>query len=363
MANAERAWESVSGADRFPEFDRHEGVFRMSDPASGLLGFIAIHSTAAGPAVGGTRYWHYASEEEAVRDVLRLSRAMSYKCALAGVPYGGGKAVIMADSRQPKSGAMLREYAERINALRGAFYTGEDVGIDQADVTALAEHSSFIIGRETMAGDPGPWASLGVFHAMAAAIDEARPGRAWRDVSVAIQGLGKVGLGLARLVSGAGGRLIAADINPAAVAAAVREFPGLRIVNAEDIHRQDADVFSPNALGGVIAERMISELRCYIVCGGANNQLASDESARLLYGRGILYIPDYVANAGGLIDVVDELSRDGYSRDRVLRRTAAIGGTVRRIVALSREQGKSPSEIADALGAKILEAAAAQRLA
>jgi len=342
---------SFDTISEFPEYDDHELVASISDERVGLRGFIALHNVTLGPATGGTRYWHYASGEEALKDALRLSRAMTYKCALAGVPYGGGKAVIMANDRVLKDEKFLKSYARKINLFKGNFYTGEDVGISQDDVNRLAKHSPYIVGRR--AGDSSPWAALGVFNALSAAMEEVFGSEDFENRAIAIQGLGKVGMGIAELVYACGGTIVAADIKGSAVKMAVKKFKHIKIVPPAEIHKQKVDVYSPNTLGGEINEKTINELRCSIVCGGANNQLKSDYYGAVLQRLGILYVPDYVANAGGLINLKAELDKRGYSKERVREKVLGIHDTVARIIALSKEKKKPTNEIADDLAKKI----------
>jgi len=289
----------TNNVSELPEFDNHELVASIDDKSVGLRGFIAIHNTNLGPATGGTRYLYYASEQEAVCDVLRLSRAMTYKCALAGVPYGGGKAVIMGRDHAFKDKRFIKAYARKINLLRGTFYTGEDVGVDQDDANQLAKYSPYIVGRKRLGGDPGPWAARGVFNALSAALKEVFGSEDLQNRTIAIRGLGKVGFGVAELVYARGGRIIAADIKESAVKFATQKLKNIKIVPSAEIHKQKVDVYSPNTLGGEINEKTINEFRCSIICGGANNQLKSDYNGAVLQRLGILYVPDYVANSGG----------------------------------------------------------------
>jgi leucine dehydrogenase len=344
-----------------PEFDNHEFVASIADESAGLKGFIAIHNTHLGPANGGTRYWHYTSETEALKDALRLSRAMTYKCALAGVPYGGGKGVLIGNGNLLKNERFLKAYAQKINLLKGTFYTGEDVGMDQDTVNRLAKYSPYITGLKKVGGDPAPWAALGVFIALQAALKEVFGSEDLRDRTIAIQGLGKVGFGLAQLISEKGGKIIAADIKDEAVKNATRKLKNIKIVSAKEIHRQKVDVYSPNTLGAEINERTINEFRCSIICGGANNQLKSDYYGGVLQRLGVLYIPDYVANAGGLINVAGELEKKGYSKERVREKVLGIRETVNKIIALSKEKKKPTNEVADDLARKIFAPSTAKR--
>jgi leucine dehydrogenase len=341
---------------KLPEFDNHELVSLIVDEATGLYGFIAIHNINLGPAVGGTRYWHYSGEHEALKDVLRLSRAMTYKCALAGVPYGGGKAVILGSQKAVKDDKFLKAYGRKINLLKGGFFTGEDVGVSQSDVDKLAKYSSYIIGHKGLAGDPSPWAALGVFNALLASVKEIFGNDDLQNRTIAIKGLGKVGFQLAQLIASNGGKIVAADINPEVAQAAAKKIKGLKLVHPKEIHRQKVDIYSPNALGAEINEYTMNGLRCHIVCGGANNQLQSDAYGSVLQRLGILYIPDYIANAGGLINVVAELDKKGYSKERVRRKVLGIRETVTRIIALAKEKKKPTNQVADELGRQIFHA-------
>ncbi|MBI2034073.1 MAG: Glu/Leu/Phe/Val dehydrogenase [Candidatus Liptonbacteria bacterium] len=338
---------------KLPEFNNHELVVVGVDAPSGLRSFIAIHNTNLGPAVGGTRYWQYHSEQAALSDALRLSRAMTYKCALVGVPYGGGKGVIIAHRNNPKKKRFLGAYIKRVNLLGGNFYTGEDVGLNGDDVAFMERRSRFVIGRQKLGGSPAPWAALGVFAAIQGAFESLFGGPAVGGRSFALKGIGKVGSILCRLLYERGARIIAADINPERVRWVRRHFRGVKIVSPAEIHRQKVDVFVPCALGGDLNKGTIRELHSQIVCGGANNQLTSSEDGVRLHERGVLYIPDYLAGAGGLINVVAELDRRGYSRKRVLRKVKAIRGTAKKIIKLSRRYNRPTSEIADGLAEKI----------
>lgn len=324
-------------------------VVAMSDVATGLKGFIVIHNTNLGPAVGGTRFRHYKNESEALTDALRLSKAMTYKCAMASVPYGGGKAVIMAPKRMtPKQKkALLVAYTKRLALLDGHFFTGEDVGIDVQDIETLAAHSDSIIGRPNIGGMPAYWAAVSVAVSMEAALHERFGSKSFNGRTFAVKGLGNVGMELCRIIHEKGGTVFAADIDPKRAQLARKKFPGIHIVSSARIHTQHVDVFAPCALGNELNEKTIKELNCAIVCGAANNQLYSAADGVHLYKRNILYIPDYVANAGGLINVVAELHADGYSEKRVAARVQHVGRTVREILARSRKRRLPTSVIAD----------------
>ncbi|OGE75531.1 MAG: hypothetical protein A3C85_03615 [Candidatus Doudnabacteria bacterium RIFCSPHIGHO2_02_FULL_48_21] len=336
------------------EFDYHEEVIFFSDKKSGLRAFIAIHNTALGPATGGTRYQHYHSEQEALEDALRLSKSMTYKCALAQVPFGGGKAVITSDPTQNKR-LILKTFAKKINLFNGHFTTGEDVGLDQKDIELMQSASPFINGRPGLAGDLSPWAALGVFAAIQSALKFRFNSATIKNRSFAIKGVGKVGMELCKLLYKVGGIITVTDVDANRLKLLNKMFPKIKTVPPRDIHKQKVDVFSPCALNGDLNSGMIAKLRCKIVCGAANNQLASPEMAEILNKLRIIYIPDYIANAGGLINAVAELRKEGYDRNWVKTRVSKIGSTVKNILALSKKQKKSPLVIANLLAEKVIQ--------
>lgn len=339
--------------ERVPGYDNHELVSFFYDPTTGLRGFIAIHNTNLGPATGGTRYWHYGSEVDALEDVLKLSRAMTYKCALARLPYGGGKAVIMADKKSPKNEKFLFAYAQKVNLFNGKFYTGEDVGLSEEDITILSHSSSFIVGRPGVAGDPSPWAALSVFRSIEVGMKFIGGHGEIFGRTFAIKGAGKVGLELCRLLYEKGGKILITDINPLALKKAKQLFPNITVVLPEDIHKQTVDVYAPCALGGEFGQKTIAQLHCKMVCGSANNQLVSAEAGQQLYKRKILYIPDFVANAGGLINVKAELHRLGYDRKRVEKNIERVGRTVWQIIQLSKQKKIPTDQVATTLAENI----------
>lgn len=339
--------------EKLSEFDNHELVSYFHDEKTGLRGYIAIHNTNLGPAAGGTRYWAYKSKEEALRDALRLSRAMTYKCALAGVPYGGGKAVIIADPRKPKTKDFLVAYARQVNLLNGNYITGEDVGIDQRDVDILSENSKFIVGHSKKGGDLGPWAALGVFSSLRGALEAVYGNSDLKGRIVAVKGMGKVGFNLAKHIYENGGTLIGADIDPGAVRRAKKAFPKIKIVDKSVIHKQKCDVYAPCAMGGEFTRENIKDLRCQIICGGANNQLSEPIIGKFIHEGKILYVPDYLANAGGLINVVGELRKGGYNRKWVEKKCLAIQKTAKKIIALSKRTKNPTSTVADQVAESI----------
>jgi leucine dehydrogenase len=327
----------------------YEQVVYNHDPATGLRAIIAIHSTALGPALGGTRFYPYASEEDALRDVLRLARGMSYKAAAAGLDLGGGKAVIIGDPKRIKTEALLRAYGRFVDSLGGRYITAEDVGTFTADMDVVARETRWVTGRSEVyggGGDPSINTAYGVFCGMRAVAEAL-----WKDHDlagrhVAVQGVGKVGYHLCRHLHDAGARITVADVDLDHVARAVNEF-GADTADPGKIHAVECDIFAPCALGAVINDDTIPELKCQAVAGSANNVLARPEHGFALRELGILYAPDYVINAGGLINVADELQ--GYSAERARARVEGIFGTLREVFHRAKEEGIPTSQAADKL--------------
>jgi valine dehydrogenase (NAD+) len=331
----------------FARFDGHEQVVYGNDEASGLRCIIAIHSTRLGPGLGGTRFYPYPSEDEALTDVLRLSRAMTYKAACAGLSLGGGKAVIIGDPDQLRSEALLRAYGRVVESLGGRYITACDVGTTPADMEVVQRETTWATGADRAhggSGDSGVMTAYGVYRGMQSAAAAVFGTDLLEGRHVAVQGLGKVGARLVQHLVDDGAKVTATDISEAAIDR-VADLPGVEIVDPNDILLADADILSPNALGSVLDEHTIPQLEVRIVCGGANNQLATDEHAALLYERGILYAPDYVVNAGGLINVTQELHPAGYSEERARVQVEAIPATLTRIIEVSRDEQVS-TEIA-----------------
>lgn len=324
--------------DKLPEFDNHELVVFFSDKKTKLRGFIAIHNTHLGPATGGTRFARYKSDSDALRDALKLSRAMTYKCSLAGVPYGGSKVVIMAGPGIKKNEKFLKTYARVVDSFNGGLHTGEDVGMTERDLEILSKNSKNITGNLRGVGDLSPLAALGVFSAMQAALMATFGNADMSRRTFAIKGLGKVGGELCRLIYQQGGNIIGADVNKETVRRVKKNFPRVKIVDPATIHRVAADVFSPCALGGDLNTKTIPQIKAKIICGAANNQLATPADGERIYRRGILYIPDYLANAGGLIGVVDDCEPGGFKKNRVLRRVRNIRKTAHQVITLAQRK-------------------------
>ncbi len=344
------------------DFDDHELVQLVHDRASGLTAIIALHSTHLGPGAGGTRFWHYADPAGALRDVLRLSRGMSYKNAMAGLPLGGGKAVILADSARAKTPAMLAAFGDAVDALGGRYVTAEDVGISEADMVAIAQRTEYVsglpvAGEGAAGGDPGPFTAMGIYHGIRAAVRHKLGKDSLAGVHVALQGTGSVGGGVARLLARDGAKLTIADVNEARAEAVAEELGGTA-VSAEAIMSTGCDVFSPNALGAILDDEGIARLDCAVVAGGANNQLARAHHGAALAERGILYAPDYVINAGGIISVALEYlcRRHGTPSDinEVRKRIAQIPGRLEQIWQESDATGVSPDQVADRMAQSLI---------
>lgn len=345
-----------------PDFDAHELVQLVHDRASGLTAIIAVHSTHCGPSAGGTRFWHYNDPAGAIRDALRLSRGMSYKNAMAGLPMGGGKAVILADEQRIKTPEMLAAFGDAVEALGGRYVTAEDVGISEADMVAVSQRTAHVsglpvAGTGSAGGDPGPFTAYGIYLGIKAAVQHKLGADSLSGVHVAVQGTGSVGGGVARLLARDGARLTLADISSGRAQALAQEL-GAEAVATDAIMTTACDVFSPNALGAILDDASIAALDCAIVAGGANNQLARAEHGAVLAERGILYAPDYVINAGGIISVATEYlaRRAGHSGDvtEVNTLIAQIPGRLEAIWQESDASGVSSDVVADRMAQKLI---------
>jgi leucine dehydrogenase len=336
------------GVFEMPDFDHHEDVVFHTDTRTGLRAIVAIHSTALGSAAGGCRLWPYASSTDAVTDVLRLSRGMSYKNAMAGIAFGGGKAVIIADAKRPKSPELMEAFGRFVDSLDGRYVTAEDVGTTTADMENVARQTRYVCGLSRAGagagGDPGPKTALGVHLGIKAAV-KFRLGRSdLQDVRIAVQGVGGVGYHLCRLLAADGARLVVADVRAAAIERAADEYRATAVA-APDILREDVDVFAPCALGAVLNAQTIPHLRAKVVAGAANNQLALDRDGQVLHTAGVLYAPDYVINAGGIINVFHEYY--AASEQQVLTAIAAIPARLTDIFERSRRENRPTNAIAD----------------
>jgi valine dehydrogenase (NAD+) len=338
-------------SDVFDLGSEHEQVVFANDTATGLKAVIAIHSTALGPALGGTRFHPYASTADAVKDVLNLSRGMSYKAALAGLDLGGGKAVIIGDPTTAKSEPLLRAYGRHVQSLGGRYYTACDVGTFSEDMDVIARECSFVTGRTVAhggAGDSSVLTAYGVFQGMRASASVAWGTTSLAGRTVGVAGVGKVGYHLVRHLVEDGASVIVTDVNTAAVERVREEFPSVRAVpSTAALVASSLDVYAPCALGGALTDEVVEVLTAKIVCGAANNQLAHSGVEKTLEERGILYAPDYCVNSGGLIQVADEL--EGFSFERAKQRATGIFETTRLVFELAASDGVPPAIAADRL--------------
>jgi leucine dehydrogenase len=329
-----------------PDYDGHEALLFAHDMASGLRALIAIHDTSLGSAFGGCRMYPYASERHAVTDVLRLSRGMTCKAAICELPYGGGKSVIIGDPRHDKTPALLRAMGRTVDDLGGRYIIADDVGTTLADLAIMREATRHTAAATAAAQQDLPATAFGVFEALRAAA-EIRLGRSdLAGLRVAVQGLGNVGMPLCRYLAAAGAVLIVSDLDAKRCARAAAAY-GATSVAPEAIYAEPADVFAPAALGGVLNDATIPRLRCRIVCGGANNQLAEQRHNAVLAQRGIVFVPDYLANAGGVIDFHQEQIDD--RPEAVLAAVARIGAITRDVLRRAAATGATPLDVADGI--------------
>lgn len=351
--------------DRMASYD-YENLFFCQEKTLGLRAIIAIHNTTLGPAAGGIRMWPYESETDAINDALRLARGMTYKCAACGVSYGGGKCVIIGDPRRDKSEARLRSLARFIHRLNGLFITGVDVGTNLDDMVVMRQETPYVVTLPESWGGPGESAretAYGVVQGMRACLQEVYGSSDLRNRTVAVQGTGAVGRNTVRYLTEAGAQVLVADIDQERATQVAAEFTA-RVVAPDEIHRLSVDVYSPCALGGILNDRTIPELRCKIVCGSANNQLAEARHGEMLQQRGILYAPDYIVSAGGLLSGLDSLNPGGFHLERAREKVAHLYDAMQNVIAISKEQGIPTHRAADILAEqRIASVGQAKRLA
>ncbi len=324
----------------------HEQVVFCHNKEAGLKGIIAIHNTTLGPALGGLRMWPYATEQEALDDVLRLSRGMTFKAAVAGLNLGGGKSVLIGDPRKDKSEALFRSFGRFIDSLNGRYITAEDVGIDVNDMEYVFQETDNCVGVHQVhggSGDPSPFTAYGTLQGIRASLQQKFGNEDVGDYSFAVQGVGHVGFELVKLLRNEGAKVFVCDISDDSLKAC--EDLGCEVVPVDEIYDVDADVFSPSALGAIVSEQTIPRFKFKIVCGSANNQLATDECGDELERRGILYAPDYAVNAGGLMNVSIEF--EGYNRERAKRMMRTIYYNVSKIFQIADRDGISTWKAAD----------------
>lgn len=333
-------------------YDDHEQIVFCSDAASGLKAIICIHSTALGPAVGGCRMWEYNTDEGALVDALRLSRGMTYKNAMAGLPFGGGKSVIIGNPKTLKSEALFRAFGKFVHSVSGRYVTAEDVGTSPADIAIVHKETPYVLGLEGKSGDPSPMTAYGVYKGIKAAV-KFKLGRDSLDgVKIAVQGLGHVGYYLCKHLADEGAKLFVTDINKESIEKVVAEFKATAVdVNA--IYTQDVDVYAPCALGATVNDETLPRLKCSIIAGAANNVLAEDRHGVALMNRGILYAPDYVINAGGIINVSFE---NNYSKEAAMKKTENIYNTLMNVFERAKAENKPTNAVADEIARQLVAA-------
>jgi len=340
------------------EFDNHESLHYFQDQATGLKAIIAVHSTALGPAAGGTRRWTYASDADALKDVLRLSRGMTYKNAVAGLRFGGGKAVILADDKAPKSPELLRAFGRAVNSVGGRYVTAEDVGCSVDDMRYVREETEFVSGlphsEGDAGGDPSPWTALGCFEGIQAAVKSRLDRDSLDGISVAVQGVGHVGIFLCRHLHEAGAQLLVSDVNRDNLKMVTDEMPA-EVVPPAKLLFADVDVLAPCALGNILTSTTIPRIKAKIIAGAANNQLATAADGARLAEHDILYAPDYVINAGGIISVAGEYY--GTSSEKQVRADVGrIKDRLLEIFAEAKASGRPTNELADDLARSLVAA-------
>ncbi|HUP18433.1 MAG TPA: Glu/Leu/Phe/Val dehydrogenase dimerization domain-containing protein [Gemmatimonadota bacterium] len=337
--------------------DHHELVVFCHDEKAGLKSIIAIHDTTLGPALGGTRMWPYRSTSEALRDVLRLAKGMTYKAAVAGLELGGGKAVVIGDAKRDKTPDLLRAHGRFVDTLGGRYITAEDVGISVEDMEIVSQETAHVTGIRSKpggSGDPSPVTAYGVYNGIKASCKRKLGSDEMKDVRVAVQGAGHVGYYLCEDLAAEGAKITICDIDEERVRRVVDEF-GAEAVAPDSIYDVECDVFAPCALGAIINDRTLRRLKCEVVAGGANNQLAEDRHGDALDARGILYAPDYVINAGGLINVYGEIV--GYGLDTAKERARGIYDTLLSIYEIAEREGIPTYRAADRLAEQVIQAA------
>ncbi len=340
--------------DYMEKYD-YEQLVLCHDETSGLKAIIGIHDTTLGPALGGTRMWMYDSEDEAILDALRLAKGMTYKAAAAGLNLGGGKTVIMGNPKQDKSEALFRAFGRYVQSLNGRYITAEDVGTTVQDMDYVNMETPYVTGTSAKggSGNPSPFTAFGTWQGMKAAAKEAYGSDSLTGKIIAVQGLGNVGYYLCQHLNEEGAKLIVTDIYEDAIKRVVNEF-GAEVVKPSEIYGVNCDIYAPCALGAVLNENTMPQLKCDIVAGAANNVLAEEKHGLSIYEKGILYTPDYVINAGGLINVADEL--EGYNKERAYKKVAGIYDNVTKVFAVAKRDSIPTNQAADIMAEERIKA-------
>ncbi len=330
---------------KLEEYD-YEQLILCQDKSTGLKAIIAIHDTTLGPALGGTRICEYESDEDAIEDALRLARGMTYKNAAAGLNLGGGKAVIIGDPKKIKSEALFRAFGRFVEGLNGRYITGEDMNATQQDASYINCETDYIVGLETGSGNPSPVTAYGVFKGIQAAVNEVFGSDDLTGKTVAIQGLGAVGRRLAERLHEAGAKLYVTTRDKAKIDKAVAEL-NATAVGPDEIYGVECDVFSPCARGAIINDKTINQFKCKIIAGAANNQLAESRHGDMLHEKGILYVPDYIINSGGVINIIDDISGREYNRENAMKNTARINDACKKVFEIAKRDNIPTHKAAD----------------
>ena len=334
----------------------HENLVYCYEKESGLKSIIAIHDTTLGPALGGTRFYNYANEDEALYDVLRLSKAMTLKNAACGLQAGGGKAVIIGNPEKIKTAELLKAYGRMINNLNGTYYTAEDMNISDTDIEIINSETTYCVGRKEIGGDPSPFTALGCYEGIKACVKEVFGSDNLEGKKISISGLGAVGYRLAEMLHEAGVLLTVADVKVEVTRKAEKDF-GAKVVGINDIYSLECDVFAPCARGATVSKENAEKYKCKIIAGAANNVLVNDEAGDKLHKLGILYAPDYIINAGGIISCGNEINPEGYNKDEVITRVKKIYDRLAMIIKIAREKDIPTYKAADEYALGIIEAA------
>lgn len=334
----------------------HENILYCYDEETGLKAIIAVHDTTLGPAIGGTRFYDYANEEDALYDVLRLSKGMTYKNAVAGLKNGGGKAVIIGDPKKIKTPELLKRYGQYVDRLNGCYYTAEDMNIGCDDVDHIHSQTMYCVGRPTVSGNPSPYTARGVYQGIRACAKEVFGTDDLKGRVINVCGVGAVGMTLVRLLTEAGAIVTVADVYEPAVEKAVQEY-GVKTAEVTEIHQLEADIFAPCAMGAVVSVDNAAEYKCKIIAGAANNVLVDDAAGDKLHELGILYAPDYIINAGGVINCGLEIAEGGWSEEKSTKIVDGVYDNVAMVIKMAKERKVPTYKAADEYALNIIETA------
>ena len=334
----------------------HENVLYCYDEETGLKAIIAVHDTTLGPAIGGTRFYDYASEDDALYDVLRLSKGMTYKNAAAGIKIGGGKAVIIGDPKKIKTPELLKKYGQFVNRLNGNYYTAEDMNIGCDDVDHINSETPYCVGRPAVSGNPSPYTARGVYQGIRAAAKEVFGTDDLKGRTINVTGIGSVGFSLVGMLVNDGAEVTVADVWAPSVEKAVAEY-GVKTAEVSEIHKLEADIFAPCAMGAIISVDNAQEYNCKIIAGAANNVLVDNAAGDKIHELGIVYAPDYIINAGGIINCAMEIDPDGWSKERATAAVDKVYDNVAMVLETAKKEGIPTYQAADKYAESIIEAA------